>query len=125
MKIDLRTIEPMNSLMQFTHQNVNFDFHNFYQCHKVLFEKDKIILRLKHLKEPTHVQIAFSEVLLEKVEFNANSSSNGFTIDQLYRGRYEKEGKLIELSDLGKVYLYLEFCEGLNLEFWCTSMFVE
>lgn len=116
----------MESLMQFTYENVSYDFHNFYHCFQIFFEKEKIILQLRHLNKNEGVKITFNEVLLERLEFNIDSSSsNGFTIDQLYRGRCAKDNELIEISETGKFYVYLDFLEGLNFEFWCVSMLVE
>jgi len=44
--------------------------------------------------------------------------TEGFTIDTLYRGRFETKGKLKELSDDRRGYFYLEFYEGQKIEFW-------
>jgi hypothetical protein len=47
------------------------------------------------------------------------------TLDTLYRGRVESNGELIEISEDGKSYFYLEFYEGQRIEFWARWLVLE
>ena len=58
-------------------------------------------------------------------EFTNFSEIKNLTIDNIYRGRFEKNGRLMEFNSKECSYFYLEFEQGSKMEFWCNEIVVE
>ena len=71
------------------------------------------------------MSLKFTDVNITTIDFFNLKEVEGLTIDTLYRGRAELDGELIEVSEDGKGYFYLEFYEGQKLEFWAKYISVE
>jgi hypothetical protein len=124
MVIDSKEIDVFNNLSEFDLDNVYYDLHNDFNCVKVEFESDILILFFENIANMYLVSIRFQNAILTLCEFDFDQKIESLTIDNLYRGKFEINGKLIEF-DNNKGYFYLEFYEGQKIEFWSESMDVE
>ena len=125
MEIDHKKIELFKNLSQFDFDNVYYDFHNDFDCVKITFENNFLILFFKKIVEGYIISFKFENVLLEKFYFFNFPELKNLTIDNLYRGRFEKNDELIEFDKNGKSYFYVEFYEGPKIELWCENIMVE
>jgi hypothetical protein len=57
-------------------------------------------------------------------EFDFYETIPTLTIDNLYKGKAEVEGGLIEFQN-NRGYFYLEFYEGQKIEFWSDGILVD
>lgn len=124
MKINSKNIELFQNISQFCFDDKFYDFHNDYECVKVKLNNNDLILLFKKSFSDFKVSIHFQETTFTSLEFEFIDDLKPLTIDNLYRGRFEMDGKLVEF-DNNRGYFYLEFYEGLSFEFWCASIFVK
>lgn len=119
------SIEFFKNLAQYDYDNGFYDFHNDYNCEKLSFSDGILLILFKSLADGILLSLKFTEVKIITLDFFNVKDIENLTLDNLYRGRYELNGVLIELSEDGKGYFYLEFYEGQKLEFWAKSVDVE
>jgi hypothetical protein len=124
MRIDSNKIELFQNISQFDFDKINYDFHNDFECVKVKFSNSVLVLLFKNIVDNFLVSLSFQKTTLTFCEFEFKEEFETLTIDNLYRGKFENDGKLVEFdSDRG--YFYLEFYEGQKIEFWSESIIVE
>lgn len=117
-------IELIKNLAQYEFDNKYYDFHNNYNCEKILYTNNTFSLFFKSVINSTQPIIEFDDVNVSVIEFGKQVGKE-LTLDLLYRGRYESNGELIELSNDGKGYFYLEFYEGCKFEFWAKGISIK
>ncbi len=125
MKVNSKKIELFKDLSQFDLDNVYYDFHNDFDCIKIVFEGTFILLLFRKIIEGYIISFKFDNVILVSFEFENFNKIKNLTIDNIYRGRFEKDRQLIEFSSDGKSYFYLEFVEGIRMELWCDYIVIE
>lgn len=113
-KIRTKNIDFFEDLTQYG----NYDFHNDYVCKEINYLDSELILSMKDAND-TIVCINFEEVLVVKAYINV---SEDLVIDNLYRGRFETNGYLIDIFNDEYSYFYLEFYNGTKLEFWAKYL---
>ncbi len=119
------SIEFFTNLAQYTYDNQYYDFHNDYNFKRISFVNGILSLYFQKITDGVLLSLKFTEVEITKEIFFNVSKIDNLTIDNIYRGRIEKQGVLIEISQENKAYFYLEFYEGQALEFWAISVGVE
>lgn len=123
MEINLKNIELFKNMSQIEFEGHYYDFHNDYDFVKVLFEGNLLAISFKHIVSGLTVSLEFHNV--DVVRLEADNKSSPKTLENLYRGRFEVNGKLYELSDNDKLYFYLEFYEGQKMEFFSKHLIVK
>ncbi|HLV39849.1 hypothetical protein [Xanthomarina sp.] len=123
--ITATSIEFFKNLAQYDYDNRYYDFHNNYNCEKLSYSNGILLILFKSLVGEILLSLKFTDVKIITLDFFNVKDVENLTLDNLYRGRYELNGDLIELSEEGKGYFYLEFYEGQKLEFWAKSVDVE
>ena len=117
----LSNINLFDNLSQMKYNGVYYDFHNAFDFLRLELLYNKIlILYFKNIKDKKLVNLKFYDVQIERMECFNVFGVNNLTIDNIYRGRKENNGKLIEFKD-NKGYFYLEFYEGQKMEFWSSG----
>lgn len=124
MKIRSDKIELFQNLSQFDFDNDSFDFHNDFDCLKVKFQSDILVLIFQNIVSKFLISVSFQKTTLTFFEFDFTELTKTLTIDNLYRGKYEIDGSLIEFQN-NRGYFYLEFYEGQKIEFWSESISIE
>jgi hypothetical protein len=117
-------IELFKNLAQYDWSGKYYDFHNDFYCSEVKFENDNLILNFISFNNSLNVLMHFKDVSIIKFEINSLQEKQKLAIDNIYRGRFEKFGNLLEFSNDGKSYFYLEFYEGVKMEFFSNEVFV-
>ena len=79
----------------------------------------------KKVIDETFVSVKFTEVKIELLDILNVRGEEALVINNLYRGRVEFKDRLIEVSEDGKGYFYLEFIEGRKMEFWAKSIGID
>lgn len=120
-KIDAIEIALFRDLSQFDLGDNYYDFHNEFDCIKIQMANNAFILLFKSITHDEIISFRLLNVEITGFKFDVSSTSNDFTIDNIYRGRTEKNGQLIE-SNNGKAYFYIDFQEGLSLELWSDGI---
>jgi hypothetical protein len=116
-------IDFFKSLSQLDYSGQYYDFHNDFDCEGLSFSSEILTLNFRNTINFAKVSLVFSGVNITKSLIP--SSGNVFTIDNLYRGRYEDGLNLLDISADGKAYFYLEFCDGQQFEFWAYEFNVD
>lgn len=115
--------ELFKNIAQVEYGGKYYDFHNDFNCIKLLFEQGQLVIYMRHFITGLNVSIIFNDVMFTKFFFPFENTTGGsLTIDNLYRGRYEIEGNLFEYDERKRFYYYLEFYEGCNMEFFCGNL---
>jgi len=125
MNINSKEIEPFKNLSQLEIGSIYYDFHNDFNCIKIVFEDSFLILLFKNIVDEYIVSFKFEKVILERFEFFNFEALNNLTIDNLYRVRFQAESELLEFDNTGKSYFYIEFCEEVKIELWCQAITIE
>lgn len=123
MIINSDKIELFQNLSQFDFDKIKFDFHNDFNCVKVKFHNNILLLLFQSIVSKFIVSLSFQKTTLTFFEFECREAVETLTIDNLYRGRFENDGKLIEFEN-NRGYFYLEFYEGQKIEFWSECLVV-
>ncbi|RXK85614.1 hypothetical protein [Filimonas effusa] len=116
------SIEFINDLAQYHYNNHYYDFHNDYTCGQIVYTGKTLALQLNNNTDNSLISLKFTDVIITAINFFNVEETTQLTIDSLYRGRLELNGELIETSEDGNGYFYLEFYEGQKLEFWARSV---
>ncbi|MDO5615795.1 MAG: hypothetical protein Q4G16_06370 [Cruoricaptor ignavus] len=119
------SIEFIKNLAQYDYNNNYYDFHNDYSCEKIFYSDSILLIFFKNLIDGFLLSLKFTEVEITTIDFFNVNEIEGLTLDNLYRGRTQLNGDLIEVSEDGKGYFYLEFYEGQKLEFWAKDISVD
>ena len=123
--IQVKTISLFENLSQYDFDGQYYDFHNDFCCVRILLNGDDTLgIVFESVVDNSLVMLRFQDVILESFEYFNSQGVENLTIDNLYRGRVEINGKLKEFSDDGKGYFYLEFDEGQKMEFWSKGLIV-
>lgn len=121
--INVSSIEFLKSLAQYDYDGHYYDFHNDYSCEKLSFLDGALVILFKKNVDGSESSLNFFDAQISAFEFYYGKEP--LVVDSLYRGRVELDGELRDLSDDGKGYFYMEFCEGQRLEFWAKGVSVE
>ena len=113
------------NLAQYNYGNQYYDLHNDYSCEKVSFEDGVLLVIFKSFINDKCLLLKFTDVKITNLSLFSVKGVESLTLDNLYRGRFEINGELIEVADDGKGYFYLEFYEGQKLGFWAKGMDIE
>lgn len=124
MKIAWNEIILFQNIAQFDFHNQYFDFHNDYECIKVKLLNDELVVYLRGILDKSCVELNFQKTLIVLSELAFDDENRVLTIDNLYRGKTEVDGKLIEFNN-NRGYFYLEFYEGEKIEFWSESLTIK
>src|SRR5688500_17918871 len=109
--IAARSLEFFKNLAQHDYNNRYYDFHNDYNCEKISYSEGILLIILKKMVDGVLLSLKFTNVKIATISFSNVKEVEGLTIDTLYRGRAELNGELIEVSEDGRAYFYLEFYE--------------
>ncbi len=121
--IESQTIKLFQNLSQYDYDNKYYDFHNDYDCIQLLLNDENCLdLKFRHVINKEVVHLKFYDVQVCVFVFFNYPKVENLTVDNLYRGRTEKLGELIEFLNPNNGYFYLEFDEGQKLEFWSSGL---
>lgn len=119
------TIELFKDLTEFEFNSEYYDFHNEYSCLNINFNDNVLMILFEKDTKDFLITLKFEEVIVNKIVFFDSLDVHNFrTIDSLYRGRFEINGKLRDELD-GKAYFYFELYGGQKMEFWCKKISLE
>lgn len=121
-----KDIELFKNLSQHEYSGMYFDFHNDYDCIKLLLTSKKcLVLEFKNNLNHELVELKFMEAVINEMNFFNSAQVENLTIDNLYRGRITINEELVSLKEPNYGYFYLEFDEGQKLEFWSSGIVVK
>ncbi|MFV0468255.1 MAG: hypothetical protein ACK5MK_04915 [Dysgonomonas sp.] len=123
--ITATSIEFFKNLAQYDYNNQYYDFHNDYSCEKLSYSDGILLILFKSLIDGIFLSLKFTDVKIIVLDFFYVKDVENLTLDNLYRGKFEFNGELVEVSEDGKGYFYLEFYEGQKLEFWTYGVNIE
>ena len=122
MLIDPKNLELFVDFSQNIFGGKTYDFHNDFICEEILYRSFSLSSKFVNTAENLTVTLIFHNVSIEMMEISTSSSEKVLTLDNLYRGRFELDGELVEFSKNGKSYFYIEFLEGVKIELLCDSV---
>lgn len=128
MRITISESQLFKNLVEIQSDDTYIDLHNDYQCTQFEYRKNDNIIVVTFLNEDAtkkkkQVELVFSDVEVVIMSLALQRRlENAITIDNFYRGRFEKNGTLYEHSSNGKAYYYLEFDEGHKVELFADNI---
>ena len=125
--IDLTNTELFLDLTTIKYGESFFDLHNDYDCTDInykLLSKTISFLFQPSTSEPLKkgLCLLFEDATIVDFNVNLKRTSDSFTLDLFYRGRYEIDGKLFEISPHGEGYFYIGFFEGDSFEIFSKKV---
>lgn len=122
--IKAKEIELFKNLTQIELDNLFYDFHNDFDCIQVLFESNMLILLFKNIMKGDFVSFKFDNATIESFDSLNFEELKNLTVDNIYRGRFQKNDQLFEFDINGKSYFYIEFYEGPSIELKCMNIII-
>lgn len=123
--IDVKKIELFKNISQIQYNETFYDFHNDFICLKIILKDEILFILFRHLYTKELQSFNFVDVEISNFDYFNSKNVENLTIDNIYRGRTEKNGELYEFSKTNKGYFYLEFYEGQKLEFFSSGFKIE
>jgi hypothetical protein len=119
------SIEILADLTRPEHQGQQYDLHGMLHFERILLDNNTLTLKFQDNSATNLVSLIFHQATPTHFTFMNVMDEFTWTLDLLYRGRVEVNGKLIELSEDGRGYFYVDFLEGQTIEFWAAGMEVK
>lgn len=119
------SIEILADLTRPEQSGQQYDLHGMLHFDGISLDNNILTLKFKDNSAANLVSLIFHQVTPTRFTFMNTSDEFTWTLDLLYRGRVEVNGKLIELSEDGRGYFYVDFLEGQTMEFWAAGMEVK
>lgn len=125
--IDLTNSELFKDLTFLKGLDKEYDLHNKYNCSSIAFDNQERTLKI--YLDPVEISsdqlgracMVFTGVTMSKFNLFFNRTGDSATINNFYRGRFEKMGEAYEYAENGDVYFYIEFEEGDSFELFASS----
>lgn len=128
-QIDLTHSELFKSFDEIEGDGFDVDLHNEFKCDSINFKNQKTELILSFMIEPkfarkvNRIDIVFEDVRLESFFLKKdNESPDEWTINNIYRGRFQKEEDVLELSNDGRSYYYIDFYQDYSFELFARDV---
>jgi hypothetical protein len=126
--VELTEIELFKDFIIITDHDKNYDLHSDYEC--TFLEYDSVVRNLimqfekikNNRKTEKKLAIVFLEARLANVSISFPRGKGPSTIDIIYRGRFEENGELREVTDAGERYFYLIFEDGDSFEVYSKKV---
>lgn len=119
--MEAANIKLFGDLTQIEIEGNFYDLHNTYNCEALLFKENGLLLKLRGINDAESLQIKFADVSIAYIDFNFGDFTGNLTIDQLYRGRFERDREVYELADK-RCFFYLSFVEGAEVHFFSDGL---
>ena len=118
-------IKLFKNLSEFENENIFYDFHNDYDCLKIILDMNNFHIVFKSEMDNKLIYFTFCEVEIIKCELRNFSEFQNISIDNIYRGRFEENGILKEINELGKSYFYIDFYENISFEILSSKIIID
>jgi hypothetical protein len=119
--------ELFQSLVEIDVNEFCVDLHNDYDCTSFTYGGDTntFCLNFRSItKNPQYplVSLLFEQVSFYKITAGLETTPKSNTIDNIYRGKFEVNGKLYEFTEEGKSFYCLEFLEAYSFQFFAGRL---
>ncbi|HZX58837.1 MAG TPA: hypothetical protein VFE54_08930 [Mucilaginibacter sp.] len=130
LQIDLTDFELFKSFAEIEGHGLYIDLHNEFKCDSIIFQNQKRELVLSFSTEPAfkkkakQVDIIFEDITIELFSMKDDNELPGaWTIDNIYRGRFEIDsGILSDVSNDGRYYYYIDFYQDYSFELFAKAV---
>ncbi|PSL49652.1 hypothetical protein CLV51_101987 [Chitinophaga niastensis] len=99
-----------------------YDLHNDYECIKIQHDATQKTLELRFVNDDYKIIVEFYQVTITNFTINPSRTAESSTLDLFYRGRFERNNNLHEVTDLGEYYFYLAWLEHDAIELFAKQV---
>lgn len=127
--IDLTDTDLFQDLTYVQFNNGGFDLHNDYHCIEIAYNsKDNSIqFTFESIKKriiDNQLCLSFQKAKLENLNLFFERTTDTSTINNFYRGKFERENIVLEYMETGERFFYVEFEEGDKFEIFAQKVFL-
>ncbi|MCO5242029.1 MAG: hypothetical protein M9904_18470 [Chitinophagaceae bacterium] len=127
--IDLTDTSLFQDLTYIQFDNAGFDLHNDYHCVEIAYNSkdDSIQFTFNPTKKgiiDMQVYLFFQNAKIENLNLVFERTADTTTINNFYRGKFERENTLLEYLETGERFFYIEFEEGDKFEIFARRVFL-
>ena len=124
--LDVTKIEMFKSLTEWEIENDFFDLHNDFVClsFDLNAECREVLVKFMSINKNVQICLVFKEAQVVRFHMERRCADCNI-INNIYRGRAEVNGTLIEYFEDGASYFYLEFENGDSFEIKANKLFLE
>lgn len=115
--------------VEFSNGELGFDLHNDYNCITIDFNsKDNSIKFFFESNKKdiidNHLFLFFKNAKIENFNLFFERTTDTSTINNFYRGKFERESIVLEYMETGERFFYIEFEEGDKFEIFAKEVFL-
>jgi hypothetical protein len=99
-----------------------YDLHNDYECIKIQHDATQRTLELRFVNDDYKIIVEFYQVTITNFTINTSKTADSGTLSLFYRGRFEKNNNLHEITELGEYYFYLALLEKDAIELFARQV---
>jgi hypothetical protein len=111
-------------ISEFLFDGHRINLHDDFECTQIQFfgESGLFLFTFTHLEERQIVELQFHNARLSSLDFNFPLNTNASTLEIFYRGRFEEDGILQEVTINNEKMFYLEFNEGVVINLFAKQV---
>ncbi|WP_212001427.1 hypothetical protein [Chitinophaga sp. HK235] len=122
---DVTHIELFETLLSGDIGDMYYDLHNDFECIRITYSLVEKKLELRFINDDYKLIVSFLGARLGHCNFNPTKPGKGNDMDLFYRGRFEMNNNLHEMTSKGEYYFYISFLEGDALEIFSRQALLE
>jgi len=117
-ELNIFTVELFENLLDLKFSEINLDLHNDYEVKNILYKNNVLQVLVFHNTNKHNLLISFDNADIIEFDF---LPTNGITIDNFYRGRFEFNNELFDEYNDKKCF-YIDFCEIGQISVLCSNL---
>lgn len=123
MKKDVTHTALFDTLLSGEIGDMYYDLHNDFECIRITYSLIEKKLELRFTNDDDRIIITFHDARLGGCSLHPTQARS--TMDLFYRGRFEMNNNLHEMTSKGEYYYYLAFLEQDKLEVFARQVVME
>jgi len=122
--LSITNYKLFEDISEFLFEGHRVNLHDDFECTQIKFvgESGLFVFTFKHLEERQFVELQFHNARLSSLDFNFPLNANASTLEIFYRGRFEEDGILKEVTINNEKIFYLEFNEGVAINLFARQV---
>jgi hypothetical protein len=122
--VSITNYKLFEDISEFLFDGHRVNLHDDFECTQIQFvdESGLFVFTFTQLEERQVVELQFHNARLSNLDIHFPLNTNASTLEIFYRGRFEEDGILQELTIDNEKIFYLEFNEGIVINLFAKEV---